>query len=33
MFRLADAKADMSEASGRRDVLEKHAQLFERIGL
>jgi hypothetical protein len=33
MFRLADAEADVREAGGRRNVLEKDAQLFERVGL
>jgi len=32
MFRLANAEADMREAGSRRDVFEKRAQLFERIG-
>jgi hypothetical protein len=33
MFRFADAEADMREAGGRRDVREKRAELFERVGL
>jgi hypothetical protein len=33
MFRFADAEADVRQAGGRRDVLEKRAQLLERIGL